>query len=141
MTPNVGGCPDHFRQHHALAFQSDGAARDPRDVEKIPDQTVEMLGLPANDLSPTLDERWIAPAQKLDGVNDRSERIAQFMSEHGQEFVFAPIGLRHLLCPLLCALLRLPVLRSDGPQQQTSGGSHPPENLKANKARIRAGSR
>ena len=75
---------DH-RELDVLGVQLDLAARDPRDVEQVVDQTPKVRDLPIDQLQ--LVVVATTASQDLERGNDRRERIAQFMAEHGHELV------------------------------------------------------
>ncbi len=77
-----------------LALQHHAAARDARHVEQIVDEVREVAGLPFDHLARAAHRRRIGDAlgEHVGDVADRRQRIAQFVRQHGEELVLAPIG-------------------------------------------------
>ena len=83
-----------------LALQRDQAARDARDVQQVVDQAASC----ARTWRPMIWLVWRTRAssslrhlQQLGGRADRRQRVAQFVRQHGQEFVLAAVGDLQLL--------------------------------------------
>ena len=46
---------------------------------------------------PQIGIRRAVSSQQFDGAQNRGERVAQFVREHGQKFILSPVGLFELL--------------------------------------------
>jgi hypothetical protein len=85
----VFACDRHVRQ------RQEQRKRAPR-IERLTviDQSRQMLDLPFDDLVLGRHGIRTTTAQQLQRSHDGRERIAQFVSEHGKEFVFRPANTR-----------------------------------------------
>src|SRR5438128_1655301 len=97
-----------------------------------------MLRLAADDVAGTFEKRWITPAQKLDRMNNRCERIAQLVAEHRQEFVLTAVRCCQLFSLLFRAPLGLVALRSSGTKKKTCRCGHCDENLQVYESLFRS---
>jgi hypothetical protein len=97
---------DDGRVHHFL-LEPNLPGGDAGDVEQVIDQTPELPGLPFHHVHrPCLFRRVRAALEQAGRAGHRSERIAQLMREHGEEFVLAAIDLpclRHERADLVLA--------------------------------------
>ncbi len=73
-------------------LELDFASSDSRNVEEIVKQTRHVSNLPSRDVERLVDHRSVLNLkhQDLKRVRERSERIAQFVGQHREEFVLAP---------------------------------------------------
>ncbi len=85
----------HVVQRQPRPLESELSLGDPRHVEQVLDEARELLGLAPDHLPAPLQLRVLQRPQphELHSVHDRRERIAQFVGEHGQELVLAPVHL------------------------------------------------
>ena len=85
---------DHGREVHPLLQQLDFAATDARDLQQVVYEADEVVDLPLHQALDTLEIRSQSsgPAQHMQAVADRRERIAQLMRERRDEFVLAAVG-------------------------------------------------
>ena len=86
-----------LRELHRLLAQHDLSSRDPRDVEKVLDESDQLLQLPVHHLvnmSRVLDP--LIPEQ-IEPVSDRAQRIPELVREHGQEVVLHAVRAPELL--------------------------------------------
>ena len=86
------------------SFYLDDAAGDPRYLEEIVDQAVEVMDLPLHHCARRRGARVFERArqfQDLEAVQDRRQRIAQLVAERGQELVLAAVGGAQRLLDLL----------------------------------------
>ena len=95
------------------ALQSHTSLSDAGNVEQIVHQPHQMLQLPSDDVARPLHGLRLATPEQFHRMNDGSERIAQLVAEHGQEFVLAPIGVGQLRHPQSQFFLRAAILRDD----------------------------
>ncbi len=84
---------NHLRQQQRFALELDAPHRDARDVEQVVDDAGELNRLAAHDLGRALRRLVITdePRNQLGGITNGRQRIAQLVSQHGEEFVFAAI--------------------------------------------------
>jgi hypothetical protein len=76
-----------------IAPDLDQSTADARDVEKVVDEPQQCVGLGIDGDDQFGDRRLrIAAPQQVHRVRDRRERMAQFVTQHGQELVFPLIG-------------------------------------------------
>ena len=82
-------------QVQALLADRDSAVGDPRDVEQVVQQAGHVVGLAINDSEGIARNRTVAPLglKQLRGVQDRTERIAEFMGKDCQKAVALREGL------------------------------------------------
>jgi hypothetical protein len=85
---------DHVLEVELAKLEFDLAAGDARDVQQIVDQRRHVAGLARDDLAGALHHRGIdiEVREHGRGRDDRRQRIAQFMRQHGQELVLALVG-------------------------------------------------
>src|SRR5207248_7591852 len=86
------------------------AAGDPRDIDQIVDEPHELIKLLRHHTDELLDLIGLlrSGGNELDGGGERGERIAQLMSERGQELILAASTFaQRLLCSLALCNLRL----------------------------------
>ena len=76
-------------------MQRDLSPRDARDVEQVVDQPGHVARLAPDHLlgQPSHLRVILAQPQKLGGIEDRGQGIAQLMGEHGEELVLAAVAL------------------------------------------------
>jgi hypothetical protein len=75
--------------------QLDLALRDARDVEQVIDEPYQVVDLPLHNAHQPLDLGVAAALepQHLQGGPQRGKRVAQLVTQHGQEYVLAAVGL------------------------------------------------
>ena len=106
---------DHNAQIDRRKAQIELAGGDPRDVEKVVRQPDHVAHLPihafAQPMHLGIDPGGLGqvPPQHLEAGHERRKRITQFVAEHGEELVLAPVLLEHLL-DLLLHRLGLPCI-------------------------------
>ena len=86
--------PDELVELQPFALKLDLVSRDPGDIQKIVDQSGELIDLSLDDgLGPA---RLVTPrscaAQDVQAVLDGSQRVAQLVGQHGKKLVLALIG-------------------------------------------------
>ena len=87
---------DVLQAYQAL-LDLDRAAGDAGDVEQIVNEPNQVLNLALDDLQ-RLAVLTITPQlQQLNGGHDGRERVAELVTEHGEEFVFGSVGLSERL--------------------------------------------
>ena len=82
---------DHVAQVDTLAAQLDLARGDARDVEQIVDHAREVRDLALDDAPLARIGRLVAPRHDLERGDDRRERVAQLVAEHGEELVLGAV--------------------------------------------------
>ena len=85
---------DDLYQIDALQAQLHPVVGDAPDVEQIVHEPGHQPDLPINHLRDAVDDRipLTAAFHQRDGVADRRQRIAEFVGQHRQELVLAPVG-------------------------------------------------
>jgi hypothetical protein len=94
------GSRDDGADQHRLALERNHVARDARHVQQIVNQTDELLDLAFDHLPGThaLHFGQLPQPQQLYCRANRRQWIPQFVREHRQEFIFAPIRLLQGVC-------------------------------------------
>src|ERR1700733_10314405 len=92
-----GALNDCFKENR-LSVQLDAATRYPGNIEHVVHEVHHCAPLPLNDAGgPVLLRDWDRfRREQISGGNQRCKWIAQLMAEHGQKFVFLPVGDRQL---------------------------------------------
>ena len=91
-TRHLDGLGDDIREVDPFAFQLDFPTRDPRHVEQVIDERHHVVDLPFDNRALALGARLVAQTHQLQRRQNRRQRVSQFVAEHGQEFVFGPVG-------------------------------------------------
>ncbi len=94
----------------ALALQRDATLTDARDVEQVVDEPAHVIDLPLDDAALALARIGMAHAQELQRRQDRRQRVAQLVPEHGQELVLGAAGHLRFRARLPFARQQLPAL-------------------------------
>lgn len=114
--------PEKGPQLDLLPAQADLAAGDAGDVEQVFDQPAHVLDLPMDHGSRPLahDGIGVGALEHSRGIAERSQRVAQLMSQQGKELVFAAIGRGQLGNALAQGRLQFLAARDvlDGEQDQ-----------------------
>src|SRR5438552_4460459 len=87
----IGG----FVEVEGAAGELDLARHDPPDVEEVVDQSSELLHLAGDDLAGVRGGdavRIIDAVQAVHGIADGPQRVAELVTQHGQELVLEPVG-------------------------------------------------
>ena len=94
---------------NVLKAKLDLSGGDARDFEQIINQACQLPGLAFNDLAGLALRRVfiLLQAQQMNRVGNRRQRVAQFMAEHGQKLVLAPVLVGQCLCQRQLLLLGL----------------------------------
>jgi hypothetical protein len=90
LTLLLDGSGHDISELDRLTIEVDLSARDPRDVQQVVHQASQVSDLP-------IDHRQLAELSALEPHQlhrgrDRGERVAQFVSEHREEFILRTIG-------------------------------------------------
>ena len=91
-TRHLNGLGDDIREVDPFASKLDFPASDPRHVEQVIDERHHVVNLPFDNGALALGARLVAQTHQLQGRQNRRQRVSQFVAEHGQEFVFGPVG-------------------------------------------------
>src|SRR4051812_37941178 len=94
---------DQLNQIQTLATQFDLALRNPGDIEQIIYEAGHLPKLPFQNLDIPR-HLWVVDAaltDEIQSVVDGSERVAQFMRQHRQKLVLAPVHFQESVCPIL----------------------------------------
>ena len=83
---------DDLAQVGRLLVQLDLAGGDARDVEQVVDQAREVPHLALDDVPLGRAGGAFAPRHQLERGDDRRQRVAQLVAEHGEELVLDPAG-------------------------------------------------
>ena len=97
--PHPDGARDDLAEIDRLTDEGHPAGRDAAHLEKVVDETGEMLALPADHAVRLLGRRRIGlrDVEQGDSARDGAQRVSQLVSEHRQELVLRPVrplGLR-----------------------------------------------
>ena len=87
----LDGVAHQGAQVQAVLIQPNAAALDPGRVEQVVDQAAHVTHLPANDGAAVAHglRGGVGSAHHFGSHRNRRQRVAQFMGQHGQEFVLA----------------------------------------------------
>ena len=94
----LDGAPDHLAQLEGLAFEFQLALNDAGCIQQVIEQVGQVLGLALDDLM--LAGKLLALAAQFKQVqhgDDRRQRIAQLVPEHGEEFILGATRLLALM--------------------------------------------
>ena len=99
------GMSNQYLQVDRLDAQIDLAAHDARDIQQIVHQAAQVGHLPFDDFLRPAHARLIQlqTAEDMGGIADRRQRVSQFMRQHGEEFILAPVGVEQVEFGLLHA--------------------------------------
>ena len=103
---------DDAAQRNALLTQLDPAGGDAGDFQQVVNQVVELPHLPLNHIACLHLHRVVVlvQPQQAHGVGNRRQRVAQFVAQHGQKFVLAPVEVGQHGGLRLCFLLQTTAL-------------------------------
>ena len=117
----VDEIPHQCREIDRRQLERDLARRDPGDVEEVVDQQRQRINLPIDDGEPVRDSRNAGriALQQLGRVSQRTQGIAQFVTEQGQELIALP----DVSLPLFqCGARR--ILTGARPERRARGAHH-----------------
>jgi hypothetical protein len=88
---------NHVGQQYRLLVQPDLAVVESSDIEITPNQARHVLDLPLGDFDRPVQRRITRadPAHDRQRMADRPERVGQFVSKRGEEFVAGSFAGRH----------------------------------------------